>query len=477
MSARRPDCAAEPSSVVNFLALHQWYLHGFHLFDFFTTNVWDGVRPHCWADFVDGHDGGDDLVDDLIDVALGAPIPDLWPSSLREFISEARELAMDRSVLSDDVLDISPETGRFDEEACRRSAMPKKKLHEVDRLSRVIHRVAKETSVNSIIDVGAGHGYLTHVVAHQNPSLRMVAVDCDEGRTCGSKDRGTKVRNKVHHSIPKSMLPSPGSASPNPIVYVTALLDPATLPETCGDTGASYTLVGLHSCGDLSGRTMLGTFLTCPRVRAVVVVSCCYHRITLEDEVSGQTAGFPLSKQVQQALAATPTPLIFSHRSLSSASVTFASFKDKAAICTTLKGHYHRALLELVLSRWDRASSLTGTLQLGGLPKTSHGDFPTFCRAACEKQKLCRSPDDWESLDAQIAEVGGLGSVRRVAFLCVMRSLLGPLVETLVLRDRVAYLEEGMEGQEGGKVWLRNLFEHRESPRNTVIVAMKPPIQ
>lgn len=48
----------------------------------------------------------------------------------------------------------------------------------------------------------------------------------------------------------------------------------------------SFILVGLHTCGDLSP-TLLRTFVNCSEVRGIVLVGCCYMKLTCENLEKG----------------------------------------------------------------------------------------------------------------------------------------------------------------------------------------------
>ena len=71
-----------------------------------------------------------------------------------------------------------------------------------------------------------------------------------------------------------------------------------------------FTLVGLHTCGDLAP-SMLRIFSTNPIMHCLVNVGCCYHLVTEEfaraDEwdrdhpgvVAGPSSGFPMSSHLR----------------------------------------------------------------------------------------------------------------------------------------------------------------------------------
>ncbi|KAJ3179438.1 hypothetical protein HDU85_004848 [Gaertneriomyces sp. JEL0708] len=468
--------------LTRFLSTYRWWLDGFHLLDFFTHDLWSQVDAE-WRDTVGA--SGDEFMDQLLDVVEGHDIPEAWPSSIRQFILDARQLPLSRRVEEDRDLAIQTLTpDRYNLESCRLAAMSMKKLHEVDRLSRVVSHVARQQSADSIIDVGAGHGYLTHLVARQNGSRRVYAVDCEEDRTCGSKDRGKRVLGGIHHDrIPEFLLEGSDAVDDgmNEPVYVTAMLDPKTLPQVLEGAGKRFVLIGLHSCGDLSGVTMLRTFLECEEVKAVVIVGCCYHRVTVE----GDSAGFPLSSHVGGLLNEYTPPLQLSYRSLTLACLTFASFRDRSAIRSALRGHYHRAMLELVLQQYEPARQLSEAqkLRVGSLPKAAMNDLASYVVAACRKLGICDISEQEDALRQLVRslEVDRVGCMKRIAFMSIMRSILGPCVESLVLLDRVAYLRERLsipldaerDEATGRSAVLRNLFDYAVSPRNMVVVAEK----
>lgn len=58
----------------------------------------------------------------------------------------------------------------------------------------------------------------------------------------------------------------------------------------------------------------------------------------------------------------------------------------------------------------------------------------------------------------------------KVAFISVIKAVIAPVLESLILIDRVKYLKE-MNG--GGRVSLINLFDYNLSPRNMALIATK----
>ncbi len=124
-----------------------------------------------------------------------------------------------------------------------------KKIHEVERMTPVIKKVAKDHQVESIVDLGAGQGYLSRSIAFQS-NLKVLAVDSSEIQTCGAKkfdDRAIKFLEKddlkLHH--------------------VTDFITPENASSILSKWGnhdsnqeEKWLLCGLHTCGDLSSMMM-----------------------------------------------------------------------------------------------------------------------------------------------------------------------------------------------------------------------------
>ena len=52
----------------------------------------------------------------------------------------------------------------------------------------------------------------------------------------------------------------------------------------------SFILVGLHTCGDLSP-TLLRTFISCAEVKGIVLVGCCYMKLSVANKTTNNDEG------------------------------------------------------------------------------------------------------------------------------------------------------------------------------------------
>ncbi|KAF9968352.1 Methyltransferase-like protein 25 [Mortierella alpina] len=173
--------------------------------DYFTTNSWESRMPQEWRKAFESKKGKLSSLDLMELVSLGrlrdynAPPagsdgslsdgtilgeqedgPQDWPESLKDFVRMVKALSINRTLDPDyakfkDTLDIHLTPG-----------MSPKKLHEVEILSGLMASYAQEHSIRSVIDLGAGQGYLSRVLAFQH-QLCVLGVDSNTIQTCGAQ--------------------------------------------------------------------------------------------------------------------------------------------------------------------------------------------------------------------------------------------------------------------------------------------------
>ncbi|KAJ3086473.1 Methyltransferase-like protein 25 [Quaeritorhiza haematococci] len=197
---------------------------------------------------------------------------------------------------------------------------PKKKI-EVEILASLINDVAKTNSVATIVDMGAGQGYLDAVLAFQYGHT-IIGVDDDEVQTCGATKRSktmTKIFSKPH--VVARMREAEGEGQGNSdecggetavkndadsfkgvgrLFHVNRHVDPtesfadlvkdlagfvdpseSTPSSSPPSTTKNWLLCGLHTCGDLAA-SMIRHFLHSD-ARVLVGVGCCYNHVTESD--------------------------------------------------------------------------------------------------------------------------------------------------------------------------------------------------
>ncbi|CAM4707623.1 unnamed protein product [Caretta caretta] len=227
-------------------------------------------------------------------------------------------------------------------------------------------------------------------------------------------------------------------------------------------------LTGLHACGDLSV-ALLRHFTRCPHVVAVTSVACCYMKLTTQEEPTppGLAAlpppsadrpeyGYPLSAWV----AGLPGHAL-SYKAREAACHAIEDYalrlRSKSPI---LRTHCYRATLEMLIRAADPAKRRLGVQTIN---KAHQLAFEEYARLGLQCVGLDpAAPLDRACVDAMLAQQQNV-----VAFFS-LALLLAPLVETLILLDRMIYLQE-----QGFQCQLIPLFNPSFSPRNLVLVAAK----
>ncbi|XP_077950440.1 methyltransferase-like protein 25B [Gasterosteus aculeatus] len=235
-----------------------------------------------------------------------------------------------------------------------------------------------------------------------------------------------------------------------------------------------FVLTGLHACGDLSA-TLLRHFIHCPHVRGITSVACCYMKITTEEDPSppglveeagarpaardGAPSGFgyPMSSWV----GGLPGHRL-SYKAREGACHAAEDYARRLRVGgEALRTHCYRAALEAFIADARPDLRRAGIQTIKGahlLP------FDEYARLGLARVGLPPGlPLDPERVEAMLKQQG------RVVVYFSLALLLAPVVETLVLLDRMIYLQEqGVDSQ------LVPLFDPNFSPRNLVLVALKP---
>uniref|UniRef100_A0A673A7S7 Protein RRNAD1-like n=1 Tax=Sphaeramia orbicularis TaxID=375764 RepID=A0A673A7S7_9TELE len=234
-----------------------------------------------------------------------------------------------------------------------------------------------------------------------------------------------------------------------------------------------FVLTGLHACGDLS-TTLLRHFVKCPHVRGITSVACCYMKITTRENPvpPGVVEGpIPPTSNHQPLPAEFGYPMSSWVRGLPGHPL---SYKAREGACHAiedyvrrlredsqlLRTHCYRAMLEAFI-RNVRPDLRRAGIQT--IKKAHLLPFAEYARLGLVRVGLpAMLPLDAERMETMLDQ-----QVRVVVYFS-LSMLLAPVVETLVLLDRMIYLQEnGVDSQ------LIPLFNPNLSPRNFVLVALK----
>ncbi|NXY26594.1 RRNAD protein, partial [Atrichornis clamosus] len=470
------------ADIIRLLTLYRPLLDAF-VIDFFTEGLWAQLPP-AWqsalasatppqlAKLLGGHGGP------------GAA----WPLSLLAFAAAARALAFPRGCQGGSLC--PPCQSSHLHPLLRRHIKPKKQ-HEIRRLGKLLQRLSQATGCERVVDIGAGQGHLSRFLAF-GLGLSVTAVESD-GRLASLAERFDqellrelgKTRGLGQEGLARRC-PNPPRHPPHPLTprapqHVAGRLDPAapwgefllpsdppgpspTTRNPLGGPGGSedggqVLVTGLHACGDLSP-ALLRHFARSPAVAAVASVGCCYMKLSTAPQPPGCPLGYPLSTSV----AALPGHQL-SYRAREAACHALEEYEGRLRGGSAhLRAHCYRAVLESLIRAADPAKRHLG-VQTGRKAHTL--SFPQYARLGLPLAGL-----DPAGVPLDSGAVGAmLEQQHKVVAFCTLGQLLAPIVETLVLLDRLLYLRE-----QGFHCALVPLFNPRFSPRNLVLVAARTPL-
>ncbi|XP_048144994.1 methyltransferase-like protein 25B isoform X1 [Corvus hawaiiensis] len=467
------------ADIIRLLTLYRPLLDAF-IIDFFTEDLWAQLPP-AWqpalasaspaqlAGLLRGHGGP------------GAA----WPLSLLAFAAAARALAFPRGCPGGSPR--PPCQSSHLHPLLRRHVKPKKQ-HEIQRLGKLLQRLSQATSCERVVDIGAGQGHLSRFLAF-GLGLSVTAVESD-GRLSGLAERFDqellqelgKMRGLGHQRPPRRCRNPPvHPLTPRAPRHVAGRLDPAAPwrefllpPDPPGpgsaaqnplggpggsEDGGRVLLTGLHACGDL-GPALLCHFARSPAVAAVALAGCCYMKLSTAPQPPGCPLGYPLSASV----AALPGHQL-SYRAREAACHALEEYEGRLRGGSAhLRAHCYRAVLESLIRTADPGKRHLG-LQPG---RKAHAlGFPQYAHLGLPLAGL-----DPAGVPLDSGAVGAmLEQQHKVVAFCTLGQLLAPVVETLILLDRLLYLRE-----QGFHCALVPLFNPRFSPRNLVLVAARTPL-
>eukprot|EP00727_Mastigamoeba_balamuthi_P007841 m51a1_g3678 hypothetical protein (561) ;mRNA; f:305607-307719 len=464
------------------------------------------------------------------------------PASLAAFMREAAALAQPARVVLGQRYDEGPVRSIETTQDAAVALMSQKKKHETRLLGDTLVAAATRDACDSLVDVGAGKGYLTQYVKLKMPQLNVVAIEGSEHHAQSYRDRSEYLQAKLTEASARRQRraaaapsarpsdspseiresrPNPDPDSSSAEVVPTAPVVAARIPlgEGAGEFFRKVSsalgpglavrrvlVAGLHTCGDLAP-TILRLFLDAPEAVSLVSVGCCYHQMTEDpdarrpgprDPASAPRSGFPLSA----ALRAGPGRVDYhlcSGRHVA-AGVLGECIGLEAMRHTCARQSFRAGLEALLDARVGRACA-GGPFahHTGSTRARCMGEFGTYAVESCRKmlRKLAGYTDApahyREALGAHLSRelstdqgaqrfaedaraffrsIGGTesGLLPEACAFAALRQLIGPLVEALVLVDRLLYLREHAGVADAALV---RLFMPDISPRSVALVARK----
>ncbi|XP_047334325.1 probable methyltransferase-like protein 25 isoform X1 [Impatiens glandulifera] len=289
-------------SIIDFLDSYRFFLEA-HVVNFFKDRLWENVDKE-WIDCLRNESS-----ENLVQIPSGV-VQEYWPPSLKKFVLTSRSLAIRREQAN--LSKVLPDMHLASLNQVLTQGMNPKKKHEVEVLAGVVSCIAKGVGASTVVDVGAGQGYLAQVLSFEY-QLPVIAIDASSHHARVTDARAERIKKHYfsklrktgsgsHFNIPKTVTCQILSTETLKALSRSSLqkdLADLELVEESAETESSLLLAGLHACGDLSV-TMLRSFLDCKEIRAVVSIGCCYNLLSEEGSESADfQCGFPMSKGVK----------------------------------------------------------------------------------------------------------------------------------------------------------------------------------
>ncbi|XP_070223464.1 methyltransferase-like protein 25B isoform X2 [Bos mutus] len=439
VSARRLSHEERRQLAVNLTRVVKLYrsILDAYIIEFFTDNLW-GTLPCSWQEALDGLNPPQ-----LATLLLGMPregevarYRSVWPLTLLALKSTAYALAFTRTPgfqTPSEFLENPSQSSRLT--APFRKHVRPKKQHEIRRLG--------EGHLSRFMSLGLG--------------LMVKSIEGDQRLV----ERAQRLDQELLQTLEKEEKRNPKvvqTGPRHPPHHVVRWVDPTTLCEelllpleTSPQSRARLLLTGLHACGDLSV-ALLRHFCCCPEVVALASVGCCYMKLS-------DPGGYPLSQWVA-GLPGYELPYRL-REGACHALEEYAERLQKAG--PSLRTHCYRAALETVIRCAQPELRRPG---VQGIPRVHELKIEEYVQRGLQRVGL----DPHLPLNVAALRAHQAQENRVVAFFS-LALLLAPLVETLILLDRLLYLQE-----QGFHAELLPIFSPELSPRNLVLVATKGPL-
>jgi hypothetical protein len=284
--------------------------------------------------------------------------------------------------------------------------MSPKKRHEIEHLVPYLKDLTGRGNIHTIVDVGAGKCFSPLTFLKTFPNDETVKLVCLEDAL--SLCDGKWAPEKILGTVPTSQ-------RDRMIIETTRINRDSKL-----NISTPYLMYSLHSCGELSNH-MLAMFVRDPQARILCTIGCCYHFL----------GGFMVADNKQH----------WSNNHFALANIDETSISEDC-----LERLYRRALLEV--------------LSPGVAQKSYDADFVQYCKTHRVDKTIEELQQFYQKhLDAK--------PILDLAW--KMRCCLGPVMESIIVHDRVSYLVSN----EITNVKVVAMWDQRISPRNLAIVAHK----
>lgn len=203
--------------------------------------------------------------------------------------------------------------------------------------------------------------------------------------------------------------------------------------------GFRFGIIGLHPCGDLAS-ILTNFFLQCPEAAFLNLVGCCYMKLTCAKQnelyerrkADGDFIGYPLSEYLRGE-SSFETHLSYETREIACHAIEKYTQRLSSGNYDSLRVHSFRAAIEkIICENWP-------SLKHSGLKSIkSLTTFSDYCQQAVCHMDIKIPYDEVESEEVS----ANLEKWKNVVIFYSLRLMLAPLIESVILYDRLLCLME-----------------------------------
>ncbi|KAI1103079.1 methyltransferase domain-containing protein [Jackrogersella minutella] len=304
---------------------------------------------------------------------------------------------------------------------------------------------------------------------------------------------------------------------------VISQLEKDPIAEEKGRGDPSLMAISIHSCGNLSHHGVRSLVLN-PRVQAIAIVGCCYNLMT--EKLGPPTYKLPFMRPSLQALNGRvvreserrdPQGFPMSERLCSYNDVGIRlNITARMMACQAPQNwseaesdaffarHFYRAVLQKMFldrgvitkvhhgepadtdnSSHNPFNTSTNPVIIGSLRKSCYKTFGSYVRGAISKLTTNSEYHEYcgiireKMLDVTDEEIARYEESygprkRELSAVWSLMAFSAIVTESLIVTDRWLFLRQHSELVQD--CWAETVFDHRESPRNLVVVGVKRPI-
>lgn len=215
-----------------------------------------------------------------------------------------------------------------------------------------------------------------------------------------------------------------------------------------------FGIVGLHPCGDLAS-ILTNCFLKCPQAKFLNLVGCCYMKLTCDQQNElyerkvdkCDFIGYPLGDFMRREML---TSAHLSYESREIACHAIEKYTERLILHNydELRVHSFRAAIEKIIVKHWPEKRHSGLRSIKWLTT-----FEDYCRRAVENTDIVIPSEDICSTET----IENLRNWKNVVIFYSLRLMLAPLVESIILYDRLLWLKEKSKSKLG-VVTLENIL-------------------